>query len=195
MTDSGTAGVVEPTAHQVEAARKWLEAAGRATDESSVLRLAPYVATGSIRKGSPEARAWAWLVFHGQTPTPAAVADRVRVCEQRRVRSQRRARREAALHAVVNTLDLDWMGPRVGAWIDGFVALHGHGPLWAELAEEMGWDRSEAEEILTRLAARGWVSFTSAQRSLRSGTPDVADGPSVESAVGVGDELAMAASG
>jgi len=139
-------------------AEQALRTARREVTPAAVAKLAPHPIPGD----DPEKRsAWLQLVRGGMTPTPAAVAGLVAD------KAARRARRvqEAADVAEIAARD----GAAAAAAVARIVADTGTGPTWTELRAAMGWPRSTAREIIPKLLQAGWLTSTTAHRSLRPG--------------------------
>ncbi len=151
-------------------AEQALRTARREVTPAAIAKLAPH----PIPHDDPEKRsAWLHLVRGGMTPTPAAVAGLVAD------KAARRARRiqEAADVAVIAARD----GAAAAAAVARIVADTGTGPTWTELRAAMGWPRNTAREITPKLVQAGWLTSTTAHRSLRPGprhtpTPHGEDG-------------------
>ncbi len=151
-------------------AEQALRTARREVTPAAIAKLAPH----PIPHDDPDKRsAWLHLVRGGMTPTPAAVAGLVAD------KAARRARRiqEAADVAVIAARD----GAAAAAAVARIVADTGTGPTWTELRAAMGWPRNTAREITPKLLQAGWLTSTTAHRSLRPGprhtpTPHGEDG-------------------
>ncbi len=139
-------------------AEQALRTARREVTPAAIAKLAPHPIPGD----DPEKRsAWLQLVRGGMTPTPAAVAGLMAD------KAARRARRvqEAADVAVIAARD----GAAAAVAVARIVADTGTGPTWTELRSTMGWPRSTAREIIPKLLQAGWLTSTTAHRSLRPG--------------------------
>jgi len=147
--------VVSTAEQQAERA---LRTARREVTPAAIAKLAPH----PIPHDDPDKRsAWLQLVRGAMTPTPAAVAGLVAD------KAARRARRvqEAADVAEIAARD----GAAAAVAVARIVEGTGTGPTWTELRAVMGWPRSASRGIIPKLIQAGWLTSTTAHRSLRPG--------------------------
>lgn len=118
---------------------------------------------------TPAGKAWVWLVAHGRTPTPEAVARRM-------VRAARQPRKSK----IAAWVEREQVGPKAAAFIAGYLAAHGTGPLWRELGIAMGCPKPAHNALVMQvLHHEGWVTSTTATRSLRPGPKAVLPAPAI----------------
>jgi hypothetical protein len=118
---------------------------------------------GGKPRADDERAVW-WLACRGQTPSPAAVAGRIRAVESARSTA-------AAVRAAVAAI-AEHDGPKAAAYVADMLARDGTGPTWRELADAMDWPRIPYEirfVAVTRLVHAGWLETGEAERSLRPG--------------------------
>lgn len=109
-------------------------------------------------------RAVLWLIGRGETPTPAAVAARIR--NERTTDARAKALYRLAGRHVRQD------GQAAARYVADVVAATGSGPTWNELATALGWPldpRRATAHIVNQLTAAGWLETGTGTRSLRPG--------------------------
>ncbi len=112
--------------------------------------------------------AWEWLVAHGEAPTEAGVAGRVRAVREAKAGAARRKEKD---RVVIDAAIAE--GPAARRWVDTYRTTNGVGPLWKELAVGMGWTGRRwrlRTPIIQALRHHGYVNFDDGvERSLDIG--------------------------
>ena len=105
-----------------------------------------------------------YLLSHGQTPTPEAVAGRLKAVMGYRAA---REKRDAFAASVVEERGLE-----IARLIDQKIRETGESYTWQELDNVMGWPRARIyrQIIMKELESAGWIETGSDSRSLRPGT-------------------------
>ncbi len=136
----------------------WITSAGLVPTEERIAELLPL--------------AWVWaphyrrtaitLVAAGQAPTREAVqsATRKMIAAKKQAAEQR--------HSEVAAFVAE-CGPDAAAWVRGYCATRGHGPLWAELGRALELEHRLMEETIWALHREGWISTGREARSMRPG--------------------------
>lgn len=130
------------------------------TPDGIVVRLRPKRDRDGLPHYEPETREWRvaeWLRRRGQTPTAAAVAERIRAIDNLHRTDERRHRWREELRTET---------PVVARFVQRVRAETGAGPTWAEVATEMGWKYQERNWKLHRLIGAGALVTTNEARSL-----------------------------
>ena len=136
----------------------WITSAGLVPTEECIAEL-----LGSAWVWAPPYRRMAIrLVAAGQAPTREAVesATRQRIAANKQAAEQR----DADAAAVVAEC-----GPDAAAWVRGFCATRGHGPLWSELGRALELEHRLVKATIAALHREGWITTGPEARSMRPG--------------------------
>lgn len=138
----------------------WITSAGLVPTEERIAELlgwawvwvwAPHYRRTAIR-----------LVAAGQAPTHEAVqaATRQMIAANKQAAEQHHAQAAAFVAEC---------GPDAAAWVQGYCATRGHGPLWSELGRALELKRPHVEATIQALHREGWITTGPEARSMRPG--------------------------